>query len=91
MGSLRRHLYDQHDKMSRIGYQEKFPAADLSLPNWMCKVCNSGIKWARDNIFNHLKVHNITIDDYYNRCVKPPLTNMAFMRPPYPLSSELEH
>ena len=70
MGSFRRHLYDQHDKMSRTTYQEKYPDADMQLPNWVCKVCNSGIKWVRDNIFNHLKVHNISMDEYYNKFIK---------------------
>ena len=64
MGSFRRHLYDQHDHMSRTAYQEMFPNADMSLPNWTCRICNSGIRWVRDNIFNHLRVHNVGMDEY---------------------------
>ena len=68
-GSLKRYLHDRHNKLSQTGYQEKFPAADLLLPN---------------NILDHLKVQDITIDDYYNRHVKLPLTNIAFIQPSHP-------
>ena len=75
-GSLRRYLHDRHNKLNQTGHQEKFPAADLSLPN---------------NILDHLKAQDITIDEYYNRHVKLSLTNIAFIQTPQPLLSELKY
>ena len=75
-GSLRRYLHDRHNKLNQTGHQEKFPAADLSLPN---------------NILDHLKAQDITIDEYYNRHVKLSSTNIAFIQTPLSLLSELKH
>jgi len=64
LGSFRRHLYDRHDKVSRTAYAEMYPDADISIPSWTCKICGSGIKWVRDNIFYHLRTHNYTMEGY---------------------------
>merc|ERR1719187_2428680 len=65
LGSFRRHLYERHDKISRVAYKEQFPEENIEPPTWNCNLCCSATKWMKENIGNHLKtVHNMTMEEY---------------------------
>jgi len=64
LGSLKTHLFDRHEKISRSTYKDQFPDVELEPGIWFCQICNSGIKHLKDNINNHIKVHSLTMKEY---------------------------
>jgi len=64
LGSLKTHLFDRHEKISRSTYKDQFPDVELEPGIWYCQICNSGIKHLKDNINNHIKVHSLSMSEY---------------------------
>ena len=64
MGNISYHLHDEHTT-SLQSYRVKFPAADLKVPSWTCKVCLTDMNWTGPSIRSHLKnSHQLNLETY---------------------------
>ena len=64
IGNFSYHLHDVHTTTLQT-YKTKFPAANLKVPTWTCKVCLTDLRWTGPSIRTHLTTeHQLNLETY---------------------------